>query len=377
MRSPLKAPGHIRAAVLFLVASLLLSIPLPAAETIPAELSDDEFRNLIETLSEPNGTFPGENYVSNEIKYADVIRDLRKKAGPEGVYIGVGPEQNFQYVAALKPKLAFIIDIRRQNTLEHLMYKAIFETSGTRAEFLARLFSRKQPPGLSQASSAVELLDAYGKSPQDSIAFRRNLREIDDLLSVKHGLHLTVADEATIEKIYKTFFDWGPATNYASDSEVGARIARGETTVFPTYAALMKAVDGSGTNWSYLASEGSYRIVRTMQLRNLIVPVTGDFGGPKTIRGIGKYLEEHGATVSAFYVSNVETYLFEGRPPAGVANGGWKNFMDNVSSLPLGASSVFIRYPKTETAGRLDSIQTNLRAAKAGRITKFHDLLRQ
>ena len=60
--------------------------------------------------------------------------------------MGVGPEQNLTYVAAFRPRIAFVVDIRRQNLLHHLWYKAVFELSPTRAEFLSRLFARALPP---------------------------------------------------------------------------------------------------------------------------------------------------------------------------------------------------------------------------------------
>ena len=46
-----------------------------------------------------------------------------------GVYVGVGPNQNFTYIAAIRPELAFIVDIRRQNLLEHLLFKVLTEKS--------------------------------------------------------------------------------------------------------------------------------------------------------------------------------------------------------------------------------------------------------
>jgi len=72
-----------------------------------------------------------------------------------------------------------------------------------------------------------------------------------------------------------------------------------------------------------------------MEQNNLIVPIVGDFAGPKAIRAVGAYVREHGATVSAFYVSNVEQYLQR--------NGVWQTFCANVASLPLAATSIFIR----------------------------------
>jgi hypothetical protein len=64
------------------------------------------------------------------------------------------------------------------------------------------------------------------------------------------------------------------------------------------------------------------------------VPVVGDFGGPKAIRAVGTYLKEHGAVVSAFYLSNVEQYLNR--------SGAEEAFLCNVAALPLDDASTFI-----------------------------------
>src|SRR4029079_7454216 len=58
-------------------------------------------------------------------------------------------------------------------------------------------------------------------------------------------------------------------------------------------------------------------------------------GGPKAIRSVATYLKAHGATVSAFYLSNVEDYLYQ--------DGKWSAFCRNVAALPLDGSSTFIR----------------------------------
>jgi hypothetical protein len=67
----------------------------------------------------------------------------------------------------------------------------------------------------------------------------------------------------------------------------------------------------------------------------MLVPVVGDFGGDKAIRAVGKYLKSQDATVSAFYLSNVEQYL--------VQDGKWDQFCGNVGTLPLDETSTFIR----------------------------------
>src|SRR3954454_20013677 len=128
------------------------------AQGIPTKLSDSAYWKLVTDISEPGGYFRSDNFVSNETTYQWVIPDLLRTTKPGGVYLGVGPDQNFTYIVALKPKMAIIFDIRRQNMIEHLMYKAVIEMSPTRADFLALLFSRPRPAGLSDTAAAPALV---------------------------------------------------------------------------------------------------------------------------------------------------------------------------------------------------------------------------
>src|SRR5438105_3431733 len=136
--------------------TLLGGPSLIAADTLPREISDDAFWRMISDFSEKGGSFRFE-YMSNEREFEFVIPELKKATKPGGAYLGVGPEQNFTYIAAARPKIAFIFDIRRDNMLEHLMYKAIFEMSANRSEFISRLFSRKAPSGPAEKSTVKAL----------------------------------------------------------------------------------------------------------------------------------------------------------------------------------------------------------------------------
>src|SRR6187401_1266025 len=132
------------AALLAMLRLRPVSVPV-TAETLPSRLTDEAFWHLVTDFSEPNGFFRSDNFLSNEREYQWVLADLTSTAGTGGVYLGVGPEQNFTYIVALRPKLAFIVDIRRGNLDEHLLYKAFIEMSANRMEFLSRLFARQQP----------------------------------------------------------------------------------------------------------------------------------------------------------------------------------------------------------------------------------------
>jgi len=318
---------------LFLCIGFLVTDARAADDTLPARLDDREFWRIIEDFSEPNGYFRSDNLLSNENWLQHVIPDLLRRTKQGGVYIGVGPEQNFTYVAALKPKIAFVTDIRRGNLHTHLMYKALFELSADSAEFVSRLFTKPRPDGLGPRSSAQDIFTAYWNvQTSDEAAFKKNLEAIRDLLTQKHGFPLSGDDLAGLEYVYHNFYYFGPAINYTSSSSAGLGFAGGAQQ-YPTYADLMMHTDGSGISRGYLASEENFKTVKDLQEKNLIVPLVGDFAGPKTIRAIGKYLKERGATVTAFYVSNVEYYL------DGVRN----DFCANVASLPLDENSTYIR----------------------------------
>src|SRR5215467_3118980 len=156
--------------------ALLLRVAASAADQTPARLSDQEFWSLVTTLSEPNGSFRSDNLLSNELRHQYVIPELKQTAKPGRAYVGVGPEQNFTYIAAVQPSIAFILDIRRGNLQLHLMYKALFELSADRAEFVSRLFSRKQPDGLTTRSTAAEIFAAYADVEGSQALYDRNLK---------------------------------------------------------------------------------------------------------------------------------------------------------------------------------------------------------
>ena len=348
--------------------------PEPGAgtEPLPGHLSDQAFWQMVTSFSEPGGFFRSDNLISNEIAFQQVIPDLRARTTPVGAYIGVGPDQNFTYIAALEPKIAFIVDIRRQNMLLHLMYKAIIEASADRADFLSRLFSRPRPSGLGAASTAPELLAAYALAPPNADLFHDNLRRILDRLRKRHHFTLDDEDARSLEYVYTAFFTAGPELRYSFPRGYGGRW-------FPTYAELMTESDGRGGRHSYLADEAHFRVLKTMEQNNLLVPIVGDFAGDKALREVGRYLRAHGAAVTIFYTSNVEQYLFQ--------SDGWRRFFDNVAALPLDARSTFIRaffnrgfrfqpsFPDARSATLTDPIADALADVKAGRIQTYYDLI--
>jgi hypothetical protein len=304
--------------------------PGPAdTNDLPAQFSDAEFLRLSQTFSEAGGTFHSDNFISNEGHFQDVIPELVNRVKADGVYLGVGPEQNFTYIAAVRPRLAFIVDIRRGNLHEHLLYKALFELSPTRADFLGRLFSRKRPEGLSSTTPVDVLFAAYRPVQASQELYRQNFKAVIDQLNGVHRLGLTQEDIDGIEYVYRSaFYREGPELGYALTGS--ARMGQ-----VPSYVDLMTMTDAGGKRWSYLSSEERYGFVKSLETRNLIVPVVGDFGGPKALRSVGAYVRRLNQNVNTFYLSNVEQYLRQ--------DGIWNAFCGNVASMPLDTASTFIR----------------------------------
>ena len=227
----------------FLIFGIVCSFPLHTSQHVtaaaaPTELSDKQFWSLSKDSSEEDGYFRSDNLLSNETSFQYIIPELLKTAKQGRVYLGVGPEQNFTYIAALKPAMAIIIDIRHGNLDVHLMYKALFELSKDRADFVSRLFSRKRATGLTAKSSASEIFNAYLAAEGNKEIYEENLKAIEDVLLKKHGFPLSLGDLEGIRWALGNYYQFGPSINYNSSlsgnsrpplSELQGEIAAGIT----------------------------------------------------------------------------------------------------------------------------------------------------
>lgn len=344
-----------RAATTVFLAWLAVSAGVRQANraVAPAHLSDQEFWAVVTDMSEPNGYFRSDNLVSDEAVFAGVVPDLLGRPKTGSAYLGVGPEQNFSYIAALEPKIAFVLDIRRGNLELQLLYKALFELSADRAEFVSRLFVKPRPAGLQASASARELMAAYWNAPTSAKpVYQDHLAAVTDVLVRRHGLALSADDLRGIEYVYYNFYWFGPSITWQS-SVSGPSGGGG----LPTFADLIRQVDGANRELSFLATESRFAFVKTLEANNAVVPVVGNFAGPKALRAIGQYLRGHDTGVAAFYVSEVEPYLLQ--------DGIWPQFCANVATLPIDEGAVLIRPPLSSFGrpGAEARVSPNLRAA--------------
>lgn len=341
-----------------------------ASARLPDSLDDGTFEKLILTLSEPEGRFPPQ-YMSNEDSLQFVMPDLVARAETGGVYIGVGSEQNFTYMAALQPAMAFIVDIRRDNLRQVLLYKALFEVSPNRATFVSKLFSREAPGGFDPNDGVEALFASFSGRPADPAVYEATRNEILSNLLDEHGLDLGDEDLAGIVRILEVFRDSSPE-----------RLQGLGDPTNPSFARLMAATDLEGVAWGFLASEANYDVIRRMHSKNLIVPAVGDFAGDTALPGIATFLEERHASVDVFYVSNVERYLWD-QGEHGL------DFYINLAGLPHDRHSLLVRSVTSDISIRLGipipdqpakwrtfvvPIRQDLKRIESGRIASYRDL---
>ena len=292
--------------------------------------ANDTFAARIAALSEPGGFFDTDNLISNERSYLHVVPDLVRRGVQGGAYIGVGPDQNFSYIAHIRPSIALMVDIRRDNLLLHLLFKALFELSPTRADYLAWLTGRPMPSATAASrpqpvEAVVAGIDAARPMSGAEMASRHErVRRV----ITSYGVPLSAADVATITRFHQRFIDEGLSLQFNSTG-------RAPQPGYPTYRDLLLERDGDGVRRSFLVSEETYRVVRQLQASGRVIPVVGNLAGPTALSAIGRFLEARKESLSAFYASNVEFYLFR--------DGSFPRFIANLAKLPRAPHAVIIR----------------------------------
>ena len=339
-----------------------------------AAVADSSFAALVARLSEPGGYFDTDNLISNEASYLHVLGAMRRMGVTGGAYIGVGPDQNFSYMAQVRPTIAFIVDIRRDNLLQHLFFKALFELSANRVEYLARLFGHPVPRAAGWEARDADALIAYidSTAPRRALLDETKLRVREAL--GRYGVPLSARDLETIDRIQESFFEGGLDLQFTSFN-------RAPRPFYPSFRTLMRERDLTGRAGNYLAREADFRFIKEMQARNLVIPVVGNLAGAHALREIARVVEERRERVSTFYVSNVEFYLFQ--------DGSFPRFAASVARMPRSETSVLIRsyfgggfraphpqqLPNYGSAQLLQTMESFARESAAGGLRSYVDVI--
>jgi len=345
--------------------------PAAAVAAAVATQSGSGFAATIARLSEDGGFFDTDNLISNERSYLDVMPALEAAGLSGGAYVGVGPDQNFSYIAQLRPTVAYLVDVRRDNLLLHLLFKALFSLAPGRVEYLS-LLSGVEPPAEAGPWREVDVLRLV-----EGVEAARATRRMDpavlaarvDTALTGFGVPLSQGDRATIRRFHRAFIDRGLDLRFET-------LGRAPQRYYPTYRDLLVQTEPGGRRLSFMASEERYGVVRALQALDRVIPVVGDLAGDSALAAIARSMTDRGETLSAVYVSNVEFYLDGGR---------FGRWVDNLARLPHNGRSVVIRSvfggyaqptrPGYGSSSHLQAVDDLVTAFAAGRIGSYGALV--
>ena len=347
----------------------------PPVAPVPGAPPAQPFGALVEQISEPNGEFDTDNLISNEQSYLHVVPALEQAGVTGGVYVGVGPDQNFSYIARLRPAQAFIVDIRRDNLLLHLLFKAIFAASRNRVEYVSLLTGRPAPDRVETwRDASIERIVAYIDETKPTAAATAG-EDVERLHAAirRYGVPVSAKELQTIDRFHAAFIEEGLSLRFHSTG-------RPSRAYYPTYRDLLLETDRRGKKLCFLASEDDFEFVKALEARDAVIPVVGDLSGPHAVAAIGQWMAQRGLRLSAFYVSNVENYLFR--------DGVYARYVENLKRLPHSERSLIIRaifggynlpdsapgYYSTSTVQNFNELLAN---CAAGRCRSYADLLRR
>ncbi len=276
-------------------------------------------------LSTEGEAFISDNVVSNETSLLQPAQALAALRG--GVYIGVGPEQNYTYIALSRPELAVIVDLRRDNALLHLLYKALFDVAASRLEFLCLLLGRPYNPAFepeTDSHAKALIAAAQGIAPSRDWFDRQHARLIDRVNS--YGLGLSESDIARVGRIHELFFE--------RQLELRFELHKANGRKYPSLQRLLTLRSRTGVG-TFLDDRESFQFVQQLHRQHRIVPLVGDVSAPQPLGAVADELRRRKLELSALYISNVEQYLI-GQPS-------FRGWLDNLHQLPHDHGSILLR----------------------------------
>jgi hypothetical protein len=335
-------------------------LPISPREQLAA---DSSFAAVVKALSGPETGPRGDNFLTNEDSFARVAGDIGRRVPRDGVYLGVGPDQNFTYIAHARPSLSLIVDYRRRNTLLHLLHKALFALAGDRVAYLSRLTARR-PGAIGAGADAGALVGAFAGRPLDRDWLAMTVADVRAMLGPLGVVR--DAEWPELETIQRRLAGPGLASRFLA------------LPMYPALADLIRSADRGGTPAHFLARDDLYRAVRERQGAGRVVPLVGDWAGPDLGPRLGGWLSRRRLAVSLLYISDVEFFLLRA--------GRFAAYLANLEALPWAEGALLVRtstrplegHPERQPGDGATTIvrpvAAFLRAAGAGRIATADDL---
>ena len=350
-----------------------LALSDAAAPAVQPTARETTFSRLVRQLSESGGFFDSDNIISNETSYLHVIDGLRRLRVRGGVYVGVGPDQNFSYILAVRPAIAFMLDIRRDNMFEHLLFKAIFALADNRVEYLCRLFEADPAQRRGGRGAPHRSRPCLSRHHGNRFRFRPRDEARDRRQIASFGVALSAQDLEVIDRYRAQFVAEGLDVRFSSFN-------RNNRTGYRTFGgSYWSATDPSDSRTISSPRNRTSTSSRSRQ-RTLSFPWSAMSRVTRRSSRSAGYARARGEAISVFYISNVEQYLMR--------DGLFPQFAENVKRLPRDSKSVFIRSyfgrfgmnPPLSMPGHLSTsilatMDSFVKEYEAGNIRSYIDLI--
>lgn len=292
-----------------------------------APLSLEHWRHMVSTLSLP-GASSSPGYVCQNGSYLQVAKSLVARAPADGVYIGVGQDENLSYIALTRPVLALVVGSNHDQLLLQLMYKALFEIAADRQAFLVGLLgadgSELRPASPDDRLSL--LMDRVGRLPRTEASFESAHRAIQRRV-VSFGLDLGPDANSKLRDVHQAFFRRGLELRHAPNDRTG------NPETFPTLRTVLESVSPDGAVRSFLGTSAYFDSVRRLHASNRIVPLVGTL--PDALPVVAAFLRQRSLEVGVVHVSSTELAI--ATPQA------FAKWTRSLATLPKSKGALFIR----------------------------------
>lgn len=307
---------------------------------------DDLIRGQLK-LAPPPTDYGLDCFVSSEVGYNEVIARCAPSAErPGGAYLGVGPDQNYTYIGALRPALAVILDARLDNLLEHLIFKLAFAEARDPLDYLCLLLGRARATGPGDGLTArlrAQPLDAAAAA-----VFSANVRRAFQARWTSDERLL-----ARVERLLREFVRRQLAVTSVSETCLA------NLDKIPDFEEVITSTTPEGFNFHYLTDAGRFGVVKALHAEDRIIPLLGNVVSPEGIAAARRVVEGAGLKLSTVYLSNLEEFLLQryviegdritGRPnPLGLFEGApgqaYAALIERLAALPCDDDAVLIRF---------------------------------
>lgn len=328
------------------------------------------FFELLKWLDEPpTGPSSADNLMTNEDSLASVMDQIRSESPPGTVFLGVGPDQNYTFIATARPIEAYLLDYRKKNQLLHLMHLALIAKSPNRIDYLENYWARRvkvgliSPPNDDHSKTTEKLLLLFRRSELDQQFLAQNIGDVMSELLNSQFLDANEIEE--VGRIQKRLAGPGPEARFLA------------LKMYPTIASLISMKTRAGKPGHWLAGDDYYQEVRELCFQQKIYPVVGDWSGQLCLKKLAAHLNSTEKKVGLVYISDVEFFLLRGNR--------FSHYIENLARLPLHdevrivrTSTREIEHPERIQGSSSTSIVRPLKQfierARAGRVRRWEDL---